>query len=114
MGGGGAVYICSVLVACGGFVRSGLLHRLNGIGHMGCICMCNVDGARMGVACAWMAHMWATRVDGAVVGAIALGSARCCASEGARMHASGRGIWYGLYSGEGVNEGASGSQLSDY
>ena len=42
--------------------------------------------------CVWMARMWAARVGGAVGGAIALGSARGCASEGARMHASGPGM----------------------
>ena len=45
-----------------------------------------------GVACVWMARMWATRVGGAGVGAIALGSARGCVSDGAQMHASGRGM----------------------
>ena len=36
-----------------------------------------VDGASMGVACVWMARMWAKRVGGAAAGvdAIALGSA---------------------------------------
>ena len=46
----------------------------------------------MGVVCVWVARVWATRVGGAGVGAIVLGSARGCASEGARMHASGRGM----------------------
>ena len=46
----------------------------------------------MGVVCVWVARMWATRVGGAGVGAIALGSARSCVSDGAQMHASGRGM----------------------
>ena len=36
--------------------------------------------------------MWATCVGGVGVGAIALGSARGCVSDGAQMHASGRGM----------------------
>ena len=53
--------------------------------------------------CGWRAcGLWATRVGGTGVGAIALGSARSCASEGAQMHASGCGIRHGL-SGEGAS-----------
>ena len=89
----GSILIYRVLVACGGSVRSGLWHRLNAewysYRHEVNVV---VDGARMGVACVWMARMWATRVGGAGVGAIALGSARGWASEGAQMHASGCGM----------------------
>ena len=59
-----------------------------------------MDGARMGVACVWMARVWATRVGGAGVCAIAFGSVRGCAS-----YACIRS-WHGLN-----DEGASGPQL---
>ena len=63
------VCVCSVLVACGGSVRSGLWHRLNGIGTGVCRYV-----ARMGVACVWMARMWA------VPGSVRLRSARLAAA----------------------------------
>ena len=53
----------------GGSVRSGLWHRLNGIG----IGVCRYV-ARMGVACVWMARMWA------VPGSVRLRSARLAAA----------------------------------
>ena len=96
--GSAYIYVCSVLVACGGSVRSiGTMAYAEWHSYRHEVC---VDGARMGVACVWMARMWATRVGGAGVCAIAFGSACGCASYACI------GSWHGL-----SGEGASGPQL---
>ena len=51
-----------------------------------------VSVAHMVVAHVRMARTWAARADGAGVSVTALGSGRGCASGGARVHASGRGM----------------------
>ena len=73
----GSILIYRVLVACGGSVRSGLWHRLNAEWYSYRHGV-NVDGARMGVACVWMARITGRRVW-AVLGSVRLRSARLAA-----------------------------------